>query len=381
MKNSPSRYLPVILFTGILIYSCNASDRSPNGSDRDEVRKTNRYAETQAMADSTASGGFEKVPYEEQENSPGNKNIGFRSAESRLGRSGDLAQDQTVNTQAYFMDQTEINNNEYRNFVYMMRSTAARPTKLDSTHRFIRTADIKFRVKNVAFCSYRIEDLARKFEGYVADTKLNSQLTSSYEKPVSADSSLQTEKFIVTNTIILRIPVENLDTTLKALVPMIDYLDYRNVNTNDITLDLLANKLAQARIFNYNHRLSLDIDNKGKKLDDVQSAEESMLSQQENSDNALIENLRKDDQVKYSTVTINIYQKETFEQELIAREKDVDEYEPGLGTKLGSSLQSGWHGLQAIIVGIVMLWPLWLIAAATWFLIRFLLRRNKKLKS
>jgi hypothetical protein len=371
MKNSPSQFIPVILFAGIFIFSCNAANREP-GNERDEALKTNRY---EPAADSAVNGGFEKIPSTEQETGPGkvlvegeNKNIAFRDATEQVGNN------------AISVDQAEISNPGYQNFLYLMRSTVARPTRLDSTHKFIRTADIKFRVKNVANCSYRIEDLARKFEGYVADTKLNSQITSSYEKPISADSSLETEKFVVTNTIILRIPVENLDTTLKSLVSMIDYLDYRNVNTNDITLDILANKLAQARIFNYNHRLALDIDHKGKKLDDVQSAESSMLSQQENSDNALIENLRKDDQVKYSTITINIYQKETIEQELIAREKDGDEYEPGLGTKLGSSLQSGWHGLEAIIVGIVVLWPLWLIAGGIWFLIRFLLRRNKKLK-
>lgn len=365
--------LPSILTAGIFMYSCGAADR---GSENSANRKE---APPRSMADSTsAASSYEEAPYSEQESGSGNKTISFKDASGKQNRYAPDAKN--VSVDAFFVDQTEINNNEYRNFMYMMRSTAAQPTHLDSTHRFIRTADIRFRVKNVATVSYRIEDLARKFGGYVADTRLNSQLTYNYEKPVSADSSLQTMKFLVTNALVLRVPVENLDTTLKSLVQFIDYLDYRNINTNDITLDMLANQLAQKRIAKFNQRLAFDIDNKGKKLDDVQSAENSLLQQQENSDNALIENLRKDDQVKYSTVTINIYQKETIRQELIAREKDIDEYEPGLGSKLGESFQSGWHGLQAIIIGIVILWPLWLIGVGTWILIRFLLRRNRKLK-
>ena len=364
MKNLRS-ILPAIMLAGIFIYSCGADSengRAPRSSDHS----------TQKMMDSTASGGFvdqDVPPFEEQETGPNS----FKKGNTSNRYEPDA---KTVTLESYYMDQTEIANNEYRNFVYMMRSSAARPTKLDSTHRFIRTADMRFRVKNVAIVSYKIEDLAVKFGGYVADTKLTSNLQSNYEKPVSADSSLQTMRFVVTNAIILRVPVENLDTTLKSLVKYIDYLDYRNINTNDITLDLLRNKLESARIAKFNQRLALSIDTKAGKLPDVQGAEESMLNQQANSDNALIENLRISDQVKYSTITLNIYQPETIRQELIAREKNIDVYEPGMGSKLAESLSSGWHGLQIIILGIVTLWPLWLIGAGIFFLLRKILKKK-----
>jgi hypothetical protein len=345
--------LPAIMLAGIFIYSCAAD----NGYE-------NRKAARSVMADSIVV----SEPYNQQETAPG-----LRSEASNGNRSAPDAK-----AEAMYLDQTEIGNNEYRDFVYYMRSTAARPTRLDSTHRFIRTADMRFRVKNVATVSYHIEDLAVKFGGYVADTKLASQLQSNYEKPVSADSSLQTMRFIVTNSIVLRVPVENLDTTLKSLVKYIDYLDYRNINTNDITLEMLANKLEQARIAKFNQRLAFSVDNKSSKLADAQSAEESMLNQQANSDNALIENLRKDDQVKYSTITLHIYQPETIRQELIAREKNIDVYEPGLGSKLASAFSSGWHGLQVIILGIVTLWPLWLIGFGLFVLIRKLVQKYSK---
>jgi hypothetical protein len=345
--------LPAIVLAGFFIYSCNADSRSYN----DHVSK-------EVMMDSVASAA---PPYNEQETGPGTVEV---SKNNRYKPDADV--------QAFFSDQTEIVNNEYSNFVYMLRSTAARPTRLDSTHRFIRTAEMRFRVKDVAYTSYHIEDLATKFGGYVADTKLASQLQSNIEKPVSADSSLQTMRYVVTNTIVLRVPVENLDTTLKSLVKYIDYLDYRNINTNDITLDMLANKLESARIAKFNQRLAFSIDNKSGKLNDVQSAEESMLNQQASSDNALIENLRKDDQVKYSAITLHIYQPQTIRQELIAREKNVDEYEPGLGSKLAESLSAGWNGLQVLIVAFVMLWPLWLIGAIVWIVLRRVLRKSAK---
>lgn len=355
MKNLRS-ILPAAVLAGIFIYSCAADSGSPYA---------NRKEDYSNRADSIAA----PPPYQEQETGPG---LVLKDENKQKS----LAPDAKV--EAFSLDQTEIVNNEYRNFVYLLRSTAARPTRLDSTHRFIRTADMRFRVKSVAMVSYQIEDLARKFEGYVADTKLTSQLQSSYEKPVSADSTLQTMRYVVTNSMVLRVPVENLDTTLKSLVKYIDYLDYRNINTNDITLEMLANKLEQARIAKFNQRLAFTVDNKSSKLADAQSAEESMLNQQANSDNALIENLRKDDQVKYSTITLHIYQPETIRQELIAREKDIDVYEPGLGSKLASACSSGWHGLQLLLVGIVTLWPLWLIGFGIFVLIRKLVKKYSK---
>jgi hypothetical protein len=360
--------LPACLLAGIFIYSCGSADRrSP-------------YNNEPAAKMDSVSGGFENTPRTEQETGPGFISGNKKAETDKQNRYKPSTKNVSVNN--FYADQTEINNNEYQNFVYMMRSTAARPTRLDSTHRFIRTADLKFRVKNVAWTSYHIEDIAVKFGGYISDTKLSSNLTSSDEKPVSADSTLQTMRYIVNNTIVLRVPVENLDTTLKSLVPFMDYLDYRNVNTNDITLEMLANRLAQARIAKFNQRLSFSIDNKAGKLNDVQSAEESMLGQQENSDNALIENLRRDDQVKYSTVTLNIYQPETIRQELVAREKNIDLYEPGLGSKLGSAFSAGWHGLQILILGIVTLWPLWLIALVIYYVVRRLISiYNKKGKA
>lgn len=286
--------------------------------------------------------------------------------------------------QSKLVDQFLANTNEkdqadfLSGFQNVFSSSASRMNSLDSTHRFIRTGDIKFRVNNVAAATYRIEDITARFGGYVADTKLTSELQSRYEVPVSTDSSLETMRYVVTNTILIRVPARNLDTAIKSLVPLIDYLDYRNINTNDITLSVLSNQLAQRRNANYNSRLSHDIDSKGTKLPDVQSAEESILRQQESSDNAMIENLRLDDQVRYSTVTIQIYQRESIRQELIKREKTIDAYEPGFGTKLSEGLSSGWKGLRFVITLFVTVWPLWIFGAGIWIFIRWLIKKNEK---
>ncbi|MBI3509649.1 MAG: DUF4349 domain-containing protein [Bacteroidetes bacterium] len=352
--------LPLAFFS-LFIFSCGEGDHSPNRNvsgvnvKLDSSSKTNRF-----------------VPY---------KNNVFQTQNGK-DRSTMYTDQTEISNKPSDQQQNIINSGiaDENNFKAYFTTSAARVNKLDSTHRFIRTADIKFRAKDVANATYDVEDITTHFGGYVADTKLQSEMTSNTIIPVSADSSLQTIHYVVSNQVTLRVPYRKLDSLLRSLVPLVDYLDYRNVNTNDITLDLLANDLAQKRISNYNARLASDIDNKGSKLPDVQSAEDALLQQQENSDNSLVENLRMQDRIDYSTVTLNIYQPETVRQDLIKREKTVDAYEPSFGNRIGESFGGGWKGLQVFITAIVILWPVWIFGAAFFFGLKYLLNRKRSAK-
>lgn len=360
---------PAAVLTAMLFASCDAENRSP-------AEQEKAYSKYSVKADSISAGTY-SAPTDA--NAAGNtvSNADYNSSNYAVTNLDASAANGAVNSTWIGYDaQAKITNN--KNFKEVFSSSAARPNALDSTHRFIRTADIKFRVKDVVNSTYSIENITARFGGYVANTHLTSEQTGQYTTRVSEDSSLETMHYMITNKIVLRIPVENLDTTLKSLVPLIDFLDYRNVSTNDISLEVLANMLQQKRQGKYNARLSKDIDEKGKKLNDVQSAEQSVLSSEETADNALIQNLRLDDQVRYSTITLNIYQHETFRQELVKNEKTISSYEPGLGEKLSKAAKGGWHGLRAILVFFVTIWPLWLIGAAVWALVRWLVKNQKR---
>ncbi|HTL81740.1 MAG TPA: DUF4349 domain-containing protein [Bacteroidia bacterium] len=351
MKKNALALVPVTMFT-VFLFSCGSSDMSP---DRGYSSRSMTTADSTAR-DSVAISSLTQTELSvADQNQPVNKDD--------LKNELRLEQDQLYRSSA-------------PGFLLPFVTSAGRMNKLDSSHRFIRTADMKFRVQSVAQATYRIEDLTADFGGYVADTKLASTLVYNSTTPVSVDSSLETMRYEVSNTLLLRIPAEKLDSALKSLAPLVDYLDYRNVNTQDITLDILANRLQQTRVAKYNIRVTSDIQQNSNHMD-VQGAENSMLNQQENSDNALIENLRMDDKVRYSTVSINIYQPQTIRQELVKREKTVAAYEPGFGSQVGESLASGWRGLRVFLAGVILLWPMWMIGLSVLFGIRFYLKKKK----
>jgi hypothetical protein len=246
-------------------------------------------------------------------------------------------------------------------------SSAAVEKGKDSTRKFIRTADLKFKVKSVIKSTYDIENITNQQGGFVTYTNLTSDINDVTNTAVSAESSLETTYYTVTNAITLRVPNTKLDTTLKEIAKNIDYLDYRIIKAEDVALQILSNKLTQKRSAKNEERLSKAIDNRGKKLNETTAAEEILLSKQEQADNAKISNLSLTDQMKFSTINISIYQRPTIKRELIANDKNIDAYEPGFGTKILESLKFGWGILEAFIVFLVKLWGLFLFAFAVYF--------------
>jgi len=237
----------------------------------------------------------------------------------------------------------------------LMSSSAAVVDGRDSSHYFIRTAEVKFETKNVAASTYQIEDNIRRLGGYVSFTNLTSTVKGSTIIPVTADSSLRTTNYDVQNTMVIRVPNTQLDSALKCLAPLASYLDYRVVKANDVVLELLANKLKQQRIAKHEDRINRATNEKGKKLTEIAEAQEALLNQQEQADNAQIDNLNLIDQVKFSTINVAFYQPETVQHQLVFNEKSITPYQPGFVTQLADAFQFSWGLLESIIVFMVRL--------------------------
>lgn len=248
-------------------------------------------------------------------------------------------------------------------------SAAAVATTSDTSLHFIRTADIKFQVNDVAQATYAIEDAVSEQGGYVAYTNLQSRIDDKNTIPVSADSTLVVTHYQVTNTITLRVPNNRLDTTLKKIAGQVSYLDYRVIRADDVALQLLGNKLKQQRLAKHEQRLTAAIDNRGRKLEQVTEAENDLLNKQEQADDAVISNLSTANQIKYSTITLDIYQPAGTTHHLIANEKNIHTYQPGLGLRLKEAAQTGWEAMTDVLVAIVQLW--WLIVLAILALILY----------
>lgn len=241
-----------------------------------------------------------------------------------------------------------------------MSSSAAVENK-NSNRKFVRTADVKFKVKNVVKSTYAIEDATTKFGGFVTYTNLQSNIHNEDRTKVSQDSTLVTTKYKVDNNITIRVPNTKMDTVIKTIAKQIHFLDYRIIKADDVSLQMLSNELAQKRSNSSEKRLENAIDSKGKKLNQVVNAEATLEAKKEQNDASKMQNLSLQDQVNFSTLTLNIYQDESIKQEMVANEKSINAYRPNIGLQIWDSVKTGWFMLEHIIAFVVVLWPFALI--------------------
>ena len=240
-------------------------------------------------------------------------------------------------------------------------SSSAAVENKNSNRKFVRTADVKFKVKNVAKSTYAIEDATTKFGGFVTYTNLQSNIHNEDRTKVSQDSTLVTTKYKVENNITIRVPNTRMDTVIKTIAKQIHFLDYRIIKADDVSLQMLSNELAQKRSNSSEKRLENTIDSKGKKLNQVVKAEETLDAKKEQNDASKLQNLSLQDQVNFSTLTLNIYQDESIKQEMVTNEKSINAYRPNIGLQIWDSVKTGWFMLENIVSFIVVLWPFALI--------------------
>ncbi len=247
----------------------------------------------------------------------------------------------------------------------------------DGTHKFIRTAQLRFRVKTIPEATYTIEDIVLRNNGFILRSSINNENSYSRSVNVSADSALVTYYGNLVADIRLKVPRNRLDTVLKEIAPLAIEISYRTVEAQDVTLQILSDKLKQERLAKKQKRVSDAIDDKGRKLDDIIDAENTLHRTQEEADNALLSAYSLNEQIEYSTIDIRLYQNQTKYSEKVLSEKAVKEYDPGLLSKAGDSIKNGWTGLCEFLILMLNIWPVILILGiAVFFVLRYKKRKN-----
>lgn len=260
----------------------------------------------------------------------------------------------------------------------MSSPSQASPQNTLPERKFIRTADLKFKVKNVEKATNAIEKATSNVGGFVTQTNLQSTVLERIETKISQDSLLETTKYAVENNLTIRVPNAKLDTVISVISRQIDFLDFRVIKADDVSIQLLSNQLAQNRSIKKEKRLEKAIDTKGTKLKSIIDAEDKLGDQVEQNDAKKIENLSLEDQVNFSTLSIQIYQRDSFRQELVPNEKSKNAYRPALWIEIKDAFLSGWYLIESILTFLMQLWSIILLLFIGWLLYKKDFKKQSK---
>jgi hypothetical protein len=252
-------------------------------------------------------------------------------------------------------------------------------TKNPENKKFVKTADVKFRVNKVISATEKIEDLTSRYNGYILYSNLQNREENFKRTKISRDSILISRQITVLNNIQLKVPNEKLDSFIRNLNPFICFLDYRVYKLDEVTLLCLSNNLKTKRLQTYEQRQTKHINTKDAKLKDIDYAEENLLNRQNEADDLTLNTLKLNEDIKYCTINMEIYQKSIIVREVIPDFNYVSNQKPAIMNRLGDSIIKGWWLLEEIIVFLVNIWGLVVLALVLIFGLKFTKRLYKKI--
>jgi len=241
----------------------------------------------------------------------------------------------------------------------------------DSTaaEKIIKTADMRFRVKDVQQTKEQLSKTIKAEGGTVAEFSIESTIQETDKVKQSTDSLKEITSYRTQGYLVAKVPSEKLDEFTNTIARMAVFVDHQSMKMDDQSIAYLANKLkAQNRV---------DAIEKINKVASKKSANvESSLYIKDDYVDRKIENMQIDSRVKFSTITLNFYQDNTVKTMIVANDNLYD-YRPAFVNRLWLGIVNGWTIFKEIIIAISNLWMLILVGFAIFFTIKYFIRRNK----
>jgi len=241
-------------------------------------------------------------------------------------------------------------------------------SKTDTTAalKLVKKGDMRFKVKNVQHTCEEVAALTTNYNGMVMHHTMQSQVTGSYESPLSTDSLLHVSAYSTTAEMTVRIPSARVEDFMNQLNKMAIYTDTRNMDIEDKTLDYLATSMkvrSRSEVIGQQPTNNIKIKNA-----------ESVMALKDDVIDKRIENKRIDNDVRYSTIGLSFYQANTIVKEVRVND-DPTNFKVPFTIQLKNSIANGWAGFNAVLVFFANIWVMFVLIAMVWFAWRYF---NKK---
>ncbi|MBW8683384.1 DUF4349 domain-containing protein [Chitinophaga rhizophila] len=165
--------------------------------------------------------------------------------------------------------------------------------------------------------------------------------------PYSADSLKRIQLYIPTATVTVRVPAAKLDSVVSMLTSMSTFIESRIMKDEDKTLSYLSNALKNdgpppVAIQPSKQATTVSVATYQDKKYDAET-------------NRRIANMAILDDVHYATFTVQLYQPQMADQQIIVNPEKV--ILAGFGTEVLQSLRTGLESFSKLVIILVACWP------------------------
>ncbi len=229
--------------------------------------------------------------------------------------------------------------------------TIKKPKQLNQ-QKIIKSADVKYKVKDVKLFTSKIKKCANQYGGYISDLRFENNL----HKKI--------------NRFVLKIPSDFFDKVLDSISKGVDFEDYEYISTKDVSEEYVDLQTRLKTKQEVKERYETILRKKATTVEDILLTEDKMRLIQEEIESAKGRLNYLTNKVSFSTIEVNLYETVDYQEEPIS-------YHKTFGSKLKEALSFGWNIIESLFLGILYLWPILIIGILTFFYLR---KKRNKLK-
>lgn len=225
------------------------------------------------------------------------------------------------------------------------------PAVTGITRKIIRDGSMEIRVNELQKGKSTIDTLVKIYKGYYSNETFNNM---DYSRGFN---------------LTIRIPSARFDEFISAIETGEGEVVFKNISSRDVTEEFIDLETRLANKKNYLNRYS-DLLKQARSVKDILEIQEKtrLIEEEVESVQGRLKYLN--NQVDYSTLTLQI-----------SKKNDYNQYSQNKGSffdRLKMSLVKGWFGLVSFALFLIRIWPFWIIAGSVFYILRRMLRKRKK---
>jgi hypothetical protein len=215
--------------------------------------------------------------------------------------------------------------------------------------KIIKSAEISFKVEKYDNSRTNILEIVKKYQGIVGSENQTGDASRT------------------TNVMQIRVANEKFDILIDELLKEAVFVDFKKIDASDVTeefIDVNA-RLKSKKDAMVQYQVILKRANSVDEILDVQGYIRTLQEEIESLEGRL---KYLNNKVDLSTITLTFYE----EGKILPAQKET------FGYKVREALSYGWQGLVTFFIVLIYLWPLWLVAAVTFFVIRYFVKKARR---
>ena len=217
--------------------------------------------------------------------------------------------------------------------------------------KIIKTGEVRYQVKNVEESTVQIKRTIKKIGGYISNMRF------------------QNNRYSLENKFTVKIPQEQFDLVLDSINNSVEFIDYENVSTRDVTEEYMDLETRLKTKLEVKTRYETILRKQAKTVKEILETEEKLGDIQEEIEAAQGKLKYLKNRVAYSTISIELYEKVEYKEEPIS-------YEKSFWAKSKDGFSNGWSLISILAIGMINIWPLILLGSLLFFFFRRKLKKK-----